>query len=73
MNASTVVAVCATVIAVVSLVVSVYEVAATRRHNRLSVRPLLELRPASTLAAPPASSSSTPAWARPWSPGRSCA
>lgn len=44
MDASTVVAVCATVIAVVSLAVSVYEVAATRRHNRLSVRPLLELR-----------------------------
>jgi hypothetical protein len=44
MDASTVVAVCATVIAVGSLVVSVYEVAATRRHNRLSVRPLLELR-----------------------------
>jgi hypothetical protein len=41
MDASTVVAVCATVIAAVS----VYEVAATRRHNRLSVRPLLELRP----------------------------
>jgi hypothetical protein len=44
MNASAVVAICATVIAVLSLVVSIYEVRATRRHNRISVRPFLELR-----------------------------
>lgn len=44
MNASVVVAVCATVIAVFSLGVSVYEARATRRHNRISVRPFLELR-----------------------------
>ena len=44
MNASIVVAICATVIAVVSLAVSIYEARATRRHNRISVRPFLELR-----------------------------
>ena len=44
MDASTVVAACATVIAVVSLVVSVSEARATRRHYLLSVRPLLELQ-----------------------------
>ena len=44
MDASVVVAICATVIAVVSLAVSVYEARATRRHNRISVRPFLELR-----------------------------
>jgi hypothetical protein len=44
MNASTVVAICATIIAVSSLAVSVYEARATRRHNRISVRPFLELR-----------------------------
>jgi hypothetical protein len=44
MNASVVVAICATVIAVLSLTVSVYEARATRRHNRISVRPFLELR-----------------------------
>lgn len=44
MNASVVVAICATVIAVLSLAVSVYEARATRRHNRISVRPFLELR-----------------------------
>src|SRR5580704_10007812 len=44
MNASVVVAICATFIAVLSLVVSVYEARATRRHNRISVRPFLELR-----------------------------
>jgi hypothetical protein len=43
-DASTVVAVCATVIAVVSLAVSVLEARATRIHNRHSVRPILELR-----------------------------
>jgi hypothetical protein len=43
-DAGVVVAICATVIAVVSLAVSVYEVRATRRHNRISVRPFLELR-----------------------------
>jgi hypothetical protein len=44
MNASIVVAICAVVIAVLSLAVSVYEARATRRHNRISVRPSLELR-----------------------------
>jgi hypothetical protein len=44
MNASIVVAICATVIAVLSLAVSVYEAQATRRHDRISVRPFLELR-----------------------------
>ena len=44
MNAGIVVAICATVIAVLSLAVSVYEARATRRHNRISVRPFLELR-----------------------------
>src|SRR5690242_12746123 len=44
MDASIVVAICATVIAVLSLAVSVYEARATRRHNRISVRPFLELR-----------------------------
>jgi hypothetical protein len=44
MDASVIVAICATVIAVVSLAVTVYEARATRRHNRISVRPFLELR-----------------------------
>ena len=43
MDANTVVAVCATVIAVASLGVSVSEARATRKHNRLSVQPLLGL------------------------------
>jgi hypothetical protein len=42
-NASTVIAVCATVIAGASLGVSVYEARATRAHNRRSVQPLLVL------------------------------
>jgi hypothetical protein len=44
MNASIVVAICATVIAVLSLAVSVYEARATRRHDRISVRPHLALQ-----------------------------
>ncbi|HUC23067.1 MAG TPA: hypothetical protein VMA73_10210 [Streptosporangiaceae bacterium] len=44
MDASVVVAICATIIAVLSLAVSVYEARATRRHDRISVRPFLELR-----------------------------
>ncbi|HLK02542.1 MAG TPA: hypothetical protein VKU39_21900 [Streptosporangiaceae bacterium] len=44
MNASVVVAICATVIAVLSLAVSVFEARAARRHNRITVRPVLELR-----------------------------
>lgn len=44
MEAETVVAACAVVIAVVSLAVSVYEVRATRQHNRHSVRPILQLQ-----------------------------
>ena len=43
MNASTVIAVCAVVIAVASLGVSVYEARATRMHNRRSVQPILSL------------------------------
>jgi hypothetical protein len=43
-DASIVIASCATVIAVASLAVSVYEARATRNHNRHSVRPILELR-----------------------------
>lgn len=43
MDASTVVAICATAIAIGSLAVSVSETRATRQHYRLSVRPLLEL------------------------------
>ncbi|MFI0906070.1 hypothetical protein ACH4TE_21435 [Streptomyces sioyaensis] len=43
MDAETVVAVCAVVIAVASLAVSVYEARAARQHNRHSVRPLLQL------------------------------
>ncbi|MBO3744820.1 hypothetical protein J5X84_01980 [Streptosporangiaceae bacterium NEAU-GS5] len=43
MSADTVVAICATAIAVASLTVSVIEGRASRRHNRLSVRPLLQL------------------------------
>lgn len=44
MNASIVVAICATVIAVLSLAVSVGEARATCRHNRITVRPFLALR-----------------------------
>jgi hypothetical protein len=44
LDASTVVAICATVIAVASLAVSVLEARAVRIHNRHSVRPILELR-----------------------------
>ena len=43
MNANTVIAVCATVIAVASLAVSVYEARAARTHSRRSVQPLLGL------------------------------
>ena len=43
MNSSTVIAVCAVVIAVASLGVSVYEARATRMHNRRSVQPILSL------------------------------
>jgi len=42
-DANTVIAVCSVVIAVASLGVSAYVAWATRRHNRLSVRPLLGL------------------------------
>ena len=44
MKASVVVATSAAVIAVLSLAVSLYEARATRRHDRISVRPFLELR-----------------------------
>lgn len=43
MTANTVIAVCAVVIAAASLVASVYEARATRKHNRYSVRPILDL------------------------------
>ncbi|MFF0000854.1 hypothetical protein [Streptomyces avermitilis] len=43
MNAETVTAICAVVIAVASLVVSVYQTHAMRQHNRHSVRPVLQL------------------------------
>lgn len=43
MNANTIIAVCAVVIAGASLVVSVSEARATRKHNRYSVRPILKL------------------------------
>ena len=43
MDANTVIAICGVVIAVASLGVSAYVAWATRRHNRLSVRPLLGL------------------------------
>jgi hypothetical protein len=42
-TANTVIAVCATVIAVASLAVSVYEARAARTHSRRSVQPLLGL------------------------------
>ncbi|WP_421107324.1 hypothetical protein [Streptomyces sp. NEAU-S77] len=44
LDGNTLVAVCATVIALVSLAVSVHESRAARRHNRLSVRPLLQFQ-----------------------------
>lgn len=43
MSAETVVAICAVVIAVASLVVSVWQAFVTRQHNRHSVRPVLQL------------------------------
>ncbi|MFE9476958.1 hypothetical protein ACFYOR_39140 [Streptomyces griseofuscus] len=43
MNADTVTAICAVVIAVASLIVSVYQTHAMREHNRHSVRPILQL------------------------------
>ncbi|MGK5522634.1 hypothetical protein ACSNN9_25200 [Micromonospora sp. URMC 107] len=42
MDANTITAICATGIAVASLAVSVTETTASRRHNRQSVRPLLQ-------------------------------
>jgi hypothetical protein len=43
MNAETVTAICAVVIAVASLIVSVYQTRAMQQHNRHSVRPILQL------------------------------
>ncbi|MFF4948219.1 hypothetical protein [Streptomyces chattanoogensis] len=43
MNADTITAMCAVVIAVASLVVAVYQTHAMRQHNRHSVRPILQL------------------------------
>lgn len=43
MDANTVIAICSVVIAVAALSVSAYVAWATRKHNRLSVRPLLGL------------------------------
>ena len=51
MNANTVIAVCGVVIAVASLGVSAYVAWATRKHNRLSVRPLLGLTTTFTVGA----------------------
>jgi hypothetical protein len=42
-NASIVAAICATVIAVLSLAVSVYKARSARRHDRICVRPHLAL------------------------------
>ncbi|MEU7147832.1 hypothetical protein AB0B15_07315 [Streptomyces sp. NPDC045456] len=44
MSADSITAVCAVVIAVASLIVTVYQTHAMRRHNRHSVRPVLQLR-----------------------------
>lgn len=44
MDANTVIAICSVVIAVASLAVSAYVAWATRRHNRLSVQPVLGFR-----------------------------
>ncbi|MFH8405822.1 hypothetical protein ACH4FX_13740 [Streptomyces sp. NPDC018019] len=44
MSAESVTAVCAVVIAVASLVVTVYQTHAMRQHNRHSVRPMIQLR-----------------------------
>ena len=44
MDANTVIAICSVVIAVASLAVSAYVAWATRKHNRLSVQPLLGFR-----------------------------
>ena len=41
-EASVIFSICATVIAIASLAVAVYQARATRRHNRQSVRPILE-------------------------------
>ena len=46
MDANTVIAICSVVIAVASLAVSAYVAWATRKHNRLSVQPMLEFRTA---------------------------
>jgi hypothetical protein len=43
MNANTVTAICAVVIAVASLSVSIFQARAVRQHNRHSVRPILQL------------------------------
>lgn len=50
-DASTVTAICGVVIAVASLGVSAYVARATRKHNRLSVKPLLGLT--TTFSRPP--------------------
>jgi hypothetical protein len=50
-NANTVTAVCSVVIAVASLGVSAYVAWATRKHNRLSVRPVLGLTITFTVGA----------------------
>ena len=50
-DANTVIAICSVVIAVASLGVSAYVAWATRKHNRLSVQPLLMLSTAFTVGA----------------------
>ncbi|UBU09982.1 hypothetical protein [Nonomuraea gerenzanensis] len=44
MDANTITAICATIIAVASLAVTVYQARATRLHNRHTLRPILQLR-----------------------------
>lgn len=44
MDADAVIALGAAIVALAALFISIYEVHATRRHNRLSVRPVLQLR-----------------------------
>lgn len=51
MSADAITAVCVVVIAVASLIVTVYQTHATRRHNRHSVRPMLQLRHTRTVVA----------------------
>ena len=55
MGADTIIAACATVIALVSVAVSVTEGRAARDHNRRSVRPILQIARHTTPASSPVS------------------